>query len=259
MALFLRGRDPIKRHLDRPAHCAHKHAALTGDRSMDLAALLAGLTGLVRRSPALNGMRHRQAIVKALIACYDPAVIIETGTYKGHTTRFFAARARRVVTIELNPEFHARAVATFAGTSNVTCLQGSSDQVLNAGIAGVDLSQRTLFYLDAHWNEHLPLLQELEIIATRYPNALVVIDDFKVDGDPGYGFDDYGPVTGRLTLDAIASVAVGRFQAWFPAISSSQETGKVRGWIVLGRGERMEAMAAVAGLKPVAISAGATP
>ena len=209
------------------------------------------LTGLFRRSPALNRMRYRQRIVSDIIKRFAPDAIVETGTYKGHSTLFFAARAPRVATIELNPEFHAAAVKKLARLRNVTCFLGSSDDLLASDALGLRPDERLVFYLDAHWNEHLPLKSELETIRDRYRNLIVVIDDFRVDGDPGYGYDDYGPTTGQLTLDFIAPVAKGAFEAWFPAIPSSQETGKKRGWLVLACGDGIAAVERVAGLKRV--------
>jgi hypothetical protein len=47
----------------------------------------------------------------------------------------------------------------------------------------------TLFYLDAHWEEYLPLRDELQLIYNNFPRAVVLVDDFKVDDDLGYGFD----------------------------------------------------------------------
>ena len=57
----------------------------------------------------------------------------------------------------------------------------------------IDRAVPTLFYLDAHWHEYLPLRDELEIALGQFANAVVLIDDFQVPDDPGYGFDDYGP------------------------------------------------------------------
>ena len=49
------------------------------------------------------------------------------------------------------------------------------------------------FYLDAHWNEDLPLAEELDTIFCRSSNPVVMIEDFQVPDDPDYGYDDYGP------------------------------------------------------------------
>jgi hypothetical protein len=36
-----------------------------------------------------------------------------------------------------------------------------------------------LVYLDAHWGDDLPLLDELEIVLKAKPEALILIDDFE--------------------------------------------------------------------------------
>jgi hypothetical protein len=59
-----------------------------------------------------------------------------------------------------------------------------------------------------------------------------VIDDFEVPGDPGYGFDDYGP--GRCLTAAILpeEVMAGR-SALYPSVPSAEETGARRGCVVI--------------------------
>ena len=47
------------------------------------------------------------------------------------------------------------------------------------------------FYLDAHWEDDLPLLEEIEVIFSHRDRATIMIDDFCVPGTD-YGFDDYG-------------------------------------------------------------------
>lgn len=42
------------------------------------------------------------------------------------------------------------------------------------------------------WDQHLPLREELEIICSKFPSAIILIDDFRVDDDSTYHFDDYG-------------------------------------------------------------------
>jgi hypothetical protein len=89
--------------------------------------------------------------------------------------------------------------------------------------------QRTLFYLDAHWGRDLPLRAELAIIVEAWPNAVIVIDDFEVPDDPGYGFDAYDGR--RISVDSLP-----RLPGWallFPAVRSEEETGARRGCAVL--------------------------
>jgi hypothetical protein len=61
----------------------------------------------------------------------------------------------------------------------------------------------------------------------------VLIDDFRVDGDDGYFYDDYG--SGKaLALPLLARLAeLAELEAFWPAAPSRSETGARRGWIVL--------------------------
>ena len=88
------------------------------------------------------------------------------------------------------------------------------------------------FYLDAHWQDDLPLKEELDIIFAMWTRPVVMIDEFRVP-DSEYGFDDYGPDK-RLDLRYIASVlSTHRVSAFFPKAAAAEETGSKRGSIVL--------------------------
>jgi hypothetical protein len=89
------------------------------------------------------------------------------------------------------------------------------------------------FYLDAHWNEDLPLADEIDIIFGRSSNAVVMIDDFEVPGDPGFDYDDYGPGK-ALNAEYIAPLAEKHGLAiFYPSVPSREETGRRRGCTVL--------------------------
>ena len=93
---------------------------------------------------------------------------------------------------------------------------------------------RNLFvYLDAHWNDDLPLVEELEIVFGACPNAIVMVDDFNVPFDDGYFYDDYGTCKsfdGELIEPCVAAHSLGVF---YPSTSSVQETGSRRGCVVI--------------------------
>ncbi len=88
------------------------------------------------------------------------------------------------------------------------------------------------YYLDAHWSDDLPLKEELETIFSRSPEAVVMIDDFKVPDDSGYRFDEYGP--GRaLDLEYVSQARTPSLATFFPAVPSEKETGSKRGCVIL--------------------------
>ena len=137
---------------------------------------------------AMNSMTSRLEATRQLIYGLHIQRIIETGTYRGTTTEWFAQFGIPVETVEINERFFAFSQVRLAGFRNVTVSLTSSVPFLQARKG---TSDSTLFYLDSHWENHLPLREELELIFAKYPNSVVLIDDFKVPGDDGYGFDHY--------------------------------------------------------------------
>jgi hypothetical protein len=102
------------------------------------------------------------------------------------------------------------------------------------------------FYLDAHWLNDLPLLDELHEIRQGWSDFAALIDDFRVEGDDGYQFDDYG--AGKtLELSLLAGVPeLADLNVFWPAASSTEETGARRGWVVVASpGTVAEALAKV--------------
>ena len=100
-----------------------------------------------------------------------------------------------------------------------------------------------MFYLDAHWNADLPLVEEIGIIASNWSEFIAMIDDFQVPHDEGYGYDDYGDHQ-RFTLNDFGST-FERYALipFFPTAPSDRETGHRRGCVVLvGRGELSDAL-----------------
>ena len=94
----------------------------------------------------------------------------------------------------------------------------------------------TLFYLDAHWENHLPLKDELQIIFEHAQQFLILIDDFCVPHDAGYGYDNYGDGK-SLELAYLRPLSQYRFAVFFPTAPSVLETGYRRGCVVLARGD----------------------
>ena len=201
---------------------------------------------LYRRYPALgrawggpmNGQVGRCKLVADLILRGDFAAIIETGTYRGTTTEWLSAFGVPIFTCELSLENVGFARARLSGIPDITLLQMDSRSALRHILSGQLVSkadQPILFYLDAHWNDGLPLNDEIDIIYSTHREAVVLVDDFCVPDDPGYGYDDYG--AGKaLTLEYITSV-ISRHElaCRLPSIQSDAETGAKRGCVVISQ------------------------
>jgi hypothetical protein len=224
---------------------------------------LAGRIDLLRPSfrgswgGPLNGQLRRQQIVRDL-ACRIPFDrVIETGTYRGTSTEFFSAViGAPVETVEANPRFFAYSSRRLAVLQNVHVMLGDSRTLLREIAARPGASNESMFiYLDAHWEDDLPLAQELQIIACNWTQAVVMIDDFQVPDDVGYAFDDYG--TGRaLTESYLPKEDLVGWRLCYPRAQSSDETGARRGCGVLVSPAMFEQVSGVASLRLASPGAG---
>lgn len=132
------------------------------------------------------------AFIESLAKDFGIEVAVETGTWKGYTTRFFSKCFKEVHTAEISEENFQIAKANLSDCSNVHCHLGSSEKVLHDILPSLK-GKKVVFYLDAHWNEYWPLLSELEEIAkTHKDECILVIDDFKVPKRRDISYDKYG-------------------------------------------------------------------
>jgi predicted O-methyltransferase YrrM len=142
---------------------------------------------------AFNSAPELIPFFTALKKDYRLTHAVETGTYQGATTVALALLFDKVDTIEIQQDKYDQAELCFKNYSNVSCHLGSSEHIFSTLLPSL-ANERTLFYLDAHWYNHWPLLEELEEISkTHRDNCIIVIDDFKVPGRPDIAYDYYGP------------------------------------------------------------------
>jgi predicted O-methyltransferase YrrM len=211
-----------------------------GTRSPKAAAFLDWNTrgALNRWGGPLNGQEGRRSMIRELASVYEPELVVETGTYQGSTTRFlWAVTGVRTVTCEVSPRHAAVARRHLEGLLGIEIVESDSVDFLRRLGSTDAASLRALIYLDAHWEDHLPLAEELQTIWAAWTDALVVIDDFQVPDDEGYAFDDYGPGR-RLSMDYLHGVGLDDLVVYLPALPAQEETGARRGCVVLGRGDQ---------------------
>lgn len=124
---------------------------------------------------------------------------------------------------------------------NIEAFHGDSRDFLQRLIHDPKIPRKGIFfYLDAHWNEDLPLAEEIRTIGRNWKDVVIMIDDFQVPDDGGYGFDDYGEGK-RLSLDYIDD-QLANWSVYFPAVKSSEETGLKRGAVLLSSPSLVETM-----------------
>jgi hypothetical protein len=186
-----------------------------------------------------NGQKARQDLFRHLLRACRPAVIVETGTYLGSSTEFMAERSGLpVFSVEADARNYGFAKMRLRKRDNVKLSLGDSRQFIMKFIdaeAPKYAGHPLLFYLDAHWGEDLPLFEEIAKIFFSCAQAIVMIDDFQVPDDDGYGYDNYG-VGKALTREYIVPL-VSQFQLaeFYPRTRSDVESGHRRGCVVLAR------------------------
>lgn len=181
-----------------------------------------------------NGQRFRQRIFFDLLYALPIKTIVETGTFLGSTTSLFGATGLPVYTCEIHPRYFANSrMRFFLNRQNIRQYKNNSPDFLRQLAADPAIPKTdTLFYLDAHWRENLPLREEIDLISANWKNAVILVDDFCVP-DSHYNFDDYGPDK-RLDLEYLGSVLkTHRLSAFFPSVEATLETGAKRGSVVL--------------------------
>ncbi len=188
----------------------------------------------------LNGQRGRQELVRRIAREIDFGAAIETGTWRGSSTGFLAdVLGCPVWTVEADPVAQRFAGRTLAGRNDVQVVAGDSRRFL-AGFDAHDRAAATFFYLDSHWDPcDFPLWDELDLVFGRWARPVVMIDDFRVMGDPGYAYDDYGPGNSLEPRDLAAHLPRG-VAAFAPTWPSTDETGARRGCCVLSGPELVD-------------------
>lgn len=181
----------------------------------------------------MNRQFIRARIILELISALPVDAFIETGTFRGETSLLIAAQTSLpVFSCDINPDFckHARLRVLPFG-KRVKINQADSREFLEK-LLSEKAFECPLFYLDAHWYEDLPLYKELLIITGSVKSFVIVVDDFKVPSDQGFGFDTYGKVS--LEWETIKSAFGDRkVDVFYPSYPSSKETGFITGWAVI--------------------------
>jgi len=122
------------------------------------------------------------AVKKALEPSF---VAIETGTYKGETTKVLANFADSVTTIEADLGCYQRSKQTLQKFKNVIVLHGDSGVLIESALPSNQIN--CMLWLDAHYSggntagalNHCPLMSELQHILPlrKASNTVILIDD----------------------------------------------------------------------------------
>jgi hypothetical protein len=170
------------------------------------------LATLKSRARAVRRLIYRRAYLgygpmpyfakyNALTRVFVPgAPVIETGTYLGDSSRYFAGRGYPVHTVEVSAEL-AKSVFPGLKAVGVNCYQGDSGSLLGGILDDLQRAGSTAvnFWLDGHWSHgptskaeayETPIVPELRAISSRrnaFTKFVVAVDDVRCFGnDPGY-------------------------------------------------------------------------
>jgi predicted O-methyltransferase YrrM len=145
--------------------------------------------------------------VAALALKHRIKIAVETGTYRGDTALALAEIFDEVYTIESNRDYYLQSFERLSRSRRVTCCYGNSPDWLRYLLP--QFRQPVFLYLDAHWYEYWPILDEIRTVAkTGHTGAIIAIDDFQVPGRPDFGYDTYNgqPLNWGYVRHAVASI-----------------------------------------------------
>lgn len=159
-----------------------------------------------------------QAIALELAQLNGSTVFVETGTFKGNTTRWAAGIFEAVHTIERSEILYELHSDELAAIGNVTPHLGDSREILPKIIGGLG-GKRALYWLDGHWSggqtagelDECPLLGELTCLRDRTED-IILIDDarFFLCAPPVPHNPSQWPTISDV-IDALPDLAGGRF------------------------------------------------
>jgi hypothetical protein len=177
-----------------------------------------------------------------LIEVLKITAVVETGTFRGTSTAYMAKFGLPLYSCELHPRYFRYASQRLSPLANVHLTLSDSRPFLRGLFDQGTLPKGTvLFYLDAHWESDLPLWEEIDLIFSYSPQAVIMVDDFRVPTDSGFSYDDYG--RGKcLSVSNLYAAAVIRPSLFFPSLPSGHETGATRGCVVLAIGDTATAI-----------------
>lgn len=143
---------------------------------------------------AFHGDPNYQKIVPLIIKDFKATAFVETGTYLGHSSEFIAIQfpALPLFTTEINDSFFDLAQQRLSAYPQVKQFKKHTLDFLKQDLIHFDLGERPVFFIDAQREQDWPLIEELTFIKEHYQNAILVVDDMQVPGQPQFPYDNYG-------------------------------------------------------------------
>ena len=118
--------------------------------------------------------------------------VIECGSCCGGTSKWLGENFEEVITIEINEVFRNICLQRINGLTNITSILGDSVNHLPSILK--NCTDNTILFLDDHWGEAFPLMDELKIIKQSGLKPVIIVHDCLVPNEPKLGYDSYGGV-----------------------------------------------------------------
>jgi hypothetical protein len=192
---------------------------------------------------AFNKQFYKTAMVTDIVAHITFDNIIETGCWLGFSCGYMAYHFKLpIFSCEINPLFFDVAQKRLSNLTGIELANQNSVDFISSLVSKKTNLTHSLFYLDAHWYDYLPLADELRIITTHWKDYVIIIDDFQVPNDKGYLYDDYGPKK-KLTIEILLPF-IKKFdlKIFYPSTPSDKETGYKQGCIVVTNSKNAESL-----------------
>lgn len=190
-----------------------------------------------------------QRLVNTLIGRAGVTSFVETGTHYAFTAVYMAHShpTLPVFTCEIDDRCHAASLAALRPYQNASLSKESSEKFIDRLIAENALGGLPMFFLDAHWFDYWPLVDEIAAIG-KLPRFIAMVDDFMVPGQSQFGYDVGGGGTVGLhrtkrddrpcDMSLIGSLLPVDCQVGYPnyGVADVPEASHLRGHVVIAHG-----------------------
>jgi predicted O-methyltransferase YrrM len=156
-------------------------------------------------SEPFHGDSILQQLIVSSIQFFNVKTFFETGTFRGDSIVWLSNQLEDldIMSVEVDQFFHARAAKRILHRkkkNKIRLLNNDSAVALKECFKTKILGDPTLFWLDAHWYNQWPLIDEITLITRSCKSSVILIDDFKVPCNLELGFDTYNGTENSIEL-----------------------------------------------------------
>ena len=164
---------------------------------------------------------------------------IETGSAEATTLSFVSRNHRQInsISCEADTTVYVHAKKQIASLPNADLRNEHSPDFLYSITKQQPeiVKEKVCFWLDAHgYGFKWPLRDEVNHILKNYSQAFIFIDDFKVPGQPQFGYDVYDDQ--ECSLDYLSDIIGNNksIRIYFPKYqTTTSEYHPLRGWVLI--------------------------